>query len=238
VLWGIGGWRCRVDVEGLVDLVARGLSEGADPAKAVSMAAYMKTDTPFYGAQKAARIPVHRQAIRRFPPADRSEYRQAVLALWNQPHREERYLAIDYACSFPRYIIVSSVPLYRRMIVEGAWWDFVDSLAIHLVGQVLLNQRDATAPKVRAWIDDPNMWLRRSAIIGQITHKQATDTDLLFEACARRMHETEFFIRKAIGWALRDYAKTNPSAVVAFVMEYRDELSGLSFREATKHLDV
>ena len=202
------------------------------------MAAYMKTGTRFYGAQKAARVPVHREAVRRFPPADRSEYRQAVLALWNQPHREERYVAIDYACSFPRYITLSSVPLYRRMIVEGAWWDYVDSLAIHLVGQVLHNQRDGTTPKIRAWIDDPNLWLRRSAIIGQIGHKQATDTDLLFDACARRMHETEFFIRKAIGWALRDYAKTNPSAVVAFVMEHRDGLSGLSFREATKHLDV
>ena len=227
-----------MDAEGLVAFVAHGLSEGADPAKAAPMAAYLKTDTPFFGAQKAARVPVHREAVRRFPPADRSEYREAVLALWNQPHREEHYLAIDYACSFPRYITVSSVSLYRKMIVEGAWWDYVDSLAIHLVGQVLHNQRDVMTPKIRAWIDDPNMWLRRSAIIGQIGHKQATDTDLLFDACARRMHETEFFIRKAIGWALRDYAKTNPSAVVAFVMEHRDGLSGLSFREATKHLDV
>ena len=227
-----------MDIDGLVDLVAHGLSEGADPAKAAPMAAYLKTDTPFYGAQKAVRVPVQREAVRCFPPADRSEYRRAVLALWNQPHREERYLAIGYARSFPKYVTLASVPLYRRMIVEGAWWDFVDSLAIHLVGQVLLNQREATTPKVTAWIDDPDMWLRRSAIIGQITHKQATDTALLFDACARRMHETEFFIRKAIGWALRDYAKTDPSAVVAFVMEHRDELSGLSFREATKHLDV
>ena len=227
-----------MDVDALVAFVAQGLSEGADPVKAAQMAAYMKTDVPFYGAQKATRRPVHREAVRRFPPADRSEYRQAVLALWSRPHREERYVAIDYAGSFPRYITLSSIPLYRKMIVEGAWWDSVDSIAIHLVGQVLLNQRDATTPKVRAWIEDPDMWLRRSAIIGQIGHKGATDTDLLFEACARRMHETEFFIRKAIGWALRDYARTNPCAVITFVMEHRDELSGLSFREATKHLDV
>lgn len=202
------------------------------------MAAYLKTDTPFYGAQKAVRQPVHRDAVRRFPPADRGEYRQAVLALWGQPHREERYIAIEYARSFPRYITLSSIPLYRKMIVEGAWWDYVDSLAIHLVGQVLFTQRDAMTPKIRAWIDDPDMWLRRSAIIGQIGHKGATDTELLFEACARRMHETEFFIRKAIGWALRDYARSNPSAVTAFVLQHRDQLSGLSFREATKHLDV
>jgi 3-methyladenine DNA glycosylase AlkD len=227
-----------LDVEGLVAYVAHGLSEGADPAKAASMAAYMKTDTPFYGAQKAARKPVQREAVRRFPPADRNEYRRAVLALWGRPHREERYIAIEYARSFPTYITLSSIPLYRKMIVEGAWWDYVDSLAIHLVGQVLLNQRNAATPKVEAWIDDTDMWLRRSAIIGQVGHKGATDTGLLFGACARRMHETEFFIRKAIGWALRDYARSNPSAVAAFVEEHRDQLSGLSFREATKHLDV
>ena len=227
-----------MDVDGLVDLVARGLREGADPAKAAPMAAYLKTDAPFYGAQKAVRVPVRREAIRRFPPADRDDYRQAVLALWGQPHREERYLAIDYARSFPKYITLSSVPLYRKMITEGAWWDYVDTVAIHLVGHVLLSQRDSMTPRIREWIDDADMWLRRSAIIGQIGHKEATDTELLFDACVSRMHETEFFIRKAIGWALREYAKTDPSAVVAFATEHRNELSGLSFREATKHLDV
>jgi len=202
------------------------------------MAAYMKTDTPFYGVQKAGRLSVNRDSVRRFPPESRADYRSAVLALWRQPHREERYLAIDYACSFPRYITVSSIPLYRRMIIDGAWWDFVDSIAIHLVGRVLLNQRPLTTSKVEAWIDDPNLWLRRSSIIGQIGHKESTDTDLLFGACFRRMHEKEFFIRKAIGWALRDYAKTNPSAVRRFALAHRSELSPLSFREATKHLDV
>ena len=202
------------------------------------MAAYMKTDAPFYGVQKAGRLPVHREVLRRFPPESRVDYRRAVLALWGQPHREERYLAIDYACSFPQYITVSSIPLYRRMIVDGAWWDLVDSIAIHLVGQVLLNQRKQTTAKVAAWIDDPDLWLRRSSIIGQIGHKEATDTDLLFGACFRRMHEKEFFIRKAIGWALRDYAKTNPSEVRRFALAHRSELSGLSFREATKHLNV
>ena len=93
-------------------------------------------------------------------------------------------------------------------------------------------------PKVEAWIDDRDMWLRRTSILAQIGHKAETDTVLLFDACERRMAETEFFIRKGIGWALRDYAKTNPDAVTAFVTEHRGGLSGLSFREATKHLDL
>ena len=234
----IDGWSSHVDVDGLVELAATRLQAAADPAKAEPMAAYMKTDTPFFGVQKTGRLPVHRELVRRFPPENRADYREAVLALWSQPHREERYLAIDYAGSFPRYITVSSIPMYRRMIVDGAWWDFVDAIAIHLVGQVLLNQREATTPRVAAWIDARDMWLRRSSIIGQIGHKEATDTELLFDACRRRMHEAEFFIRKAIGWALRDYAKTDPTAVRGFALAHRSDLSGLSFREATKHLDV
>jgi len=227
-----------VDTDALIGFAAARLGEAADPVKAASMAAYMKTDTPFYGVQKAGRLPVHREMVRRFPPGNRADYRSAVRALWSQPHREERYLAIDYASSFPQYITVSSLPLYRRMIVDGAWWDLVDSIAIHLVGHVLMHQRASTTSKVAAWIDDPNLWLRRTSIIGQIGHKGATDTDLLFEACRRCMHEKEFFIRKAIGWALRDYAKTNPTEVRRFAVAHRTELSGLSFREATKHLDV
>jgi 3-methyladenine DNA glycosylase AlkD len=218
--------------------VAERLAQVSDPEKAGPMAAYLKTDMPFYGVQKAGRVPILSEAVKTFPSTDRGGYRTAVLALWAQPHREEKYLAIGYARSFPRFVTLSSIPLYRRLIIEGAWWDFVDEAAIHLVGDVLLHQREPMTPKVEAWIDDRDLWLRRTSILAQIGHKGATDTDLLFEACERRMHETEFFIRKAIGWALRDYARTDPDAVAAFVADRRGELSGLSYREATKHLDV
>jgi len=92
--------------------------------------------------------------------------------------------------------------------------------------------------KVRARIDHKNMWLRRTAIIAQIGHKADTDEGLLFDACAARLHESEFFIRKSIGWAFREYARTAPDEVRAFAVDHRDEMSGLSYREATKHLDV
>lgn len=227
-----------MDADALTALVAGRLATGADPDKAGPMAAYMKTDMPFFGVQKAGRVPILREIKAQFPPANRDEYRTAVLALWQQPHREEKYLAISYAGSFPRFVTLASVPLYRSMIIEGAWWDFVDGIATSLIGTVLFNQRDRMTPKVEAWIDDRDMWIRRTAIIAQLGHKGATDTDLLFDACERRMHETEFFVRKAIGWALRDYAKTDPAAVAGFVTMHRDGLSGLSYREATKHLDL
>jgi 3-methyladenine DNA glycosylase AlkD len=227
-----------VHTEALTEFVAEQLADAADPDKAGPMAAYLKTDMPFYGVQKSGRVPILRAVKDRFPPSDRDDYRTAVLALWTRPHREEKYLAIGYARSFPRFVTLSSVPLYRRMIVEGAWWDLVDEIATHLVGDILVNQREHMTPKVEAWIGDRDMWLRRTAILAQIGHKEDTDADLLFEACERCMHETEFFIRKAIGWALRDYARTDPGAVAAFVTEHRDDLSGLSYREATKHLDL
>ena len=227
-----------MSAETLVDLVAKRLSASADPAKAGPMAAYLKTDMPFYGVQKAGRVPILREVVKSFPPSNRDGYDTVVLALWEQPHREEKYLAIGYARSFPQFVTLSSVPLYRRLIVEGAWWDLVDETATHLVGDVLLRQREAMTPKIESWIDDRDLWLRRTSILSQIGHKAATDADLLFDACERRMHETEFFIRKAIGWALRDYAKTDPDAVVDFVAMNRSGLSGLSYREATKHLDL
>jgi 3-methyladenine DNA glycosylase AlkD len=227
-----------MDVDALTAFAATRLAAVADSAKAAPMAAYMKTDQPFYGVQKPGRTTIFNEMIDRFAPSDRDDYRSAVLALWGQPHREEQYLAIGYAKAFPRYITLSSVPLYRRLIVEGAWWDFVDDIATSLVGSVLRNQRDAMTPKIRAWIDDRDLWLRRTAIIDQLGHKEATDESLLFDACAARLGEQEFFIRKAIGWALRDYARTNPTAVRRFVLDHRGEMSGLSFREAAKHLDV
>ena len=227
-----------MDADALASFVTERLGEVAEPGKAESMAAYLKTDMPFYGVQKAGRVPILREVVARFQPSDRDDYRTAILTLWGQPHREEKYLAIGYARSFPRFVTLSSIPLYRRLIVAGAWWDLVDEVAIHLVGDVLFHQREAATPKIETWIGDKDLWVRRTSILSQIGHKDATDTGLLFEACERRMHETEFFIRKAIGWALRDYARTDPVAVAAFVTEHREDLSGLSYREATKHLDV
>ena len=129
-----------------------------------------------------------------------------------------------------------AIPLYRRFIVEGAWWDFVDETATHLIRPLVIGYPDDTWPVVDNWIEDEDMWLRRTALICQVGAKESTDADRLFAYCRATMEEKEFFIRKAIGWALREYAKTDPGAVATFVTEFRDDLSGLSFREATKHI--
>ena len=117
-------------------------------------------------------------------------------------------------------VTATELPLYRRLVVEGAWWDFVDDIAVHLVGHTVRTEPETAWQVVDGWVDDPDMWLRRTAILSQNRSREATDTRRLFDFCLRRAHEREFFIRKAIGWALRDYARTDPDAVRRFLEEH------------------
>jgi 3-methyladenine DNA glycosylase AlkD len=224
------------DVAGAVDYVQRELKALSNQEKAAGMQAYMKTDMPFYGVQKPARTQILRHLKKEHRPANREEYEVLILALWRLPHREEKYLAQGVATSFKDFMVPATLPLYRRMIVEGAWWDFVDETATHMIRHLVIDYPEETWPTVDSWIEDDNMWLRRAAIICQVGAKEHTDSGRLFSYCASRTRETEFFIRKAIGWALREYAKTDPEAVARFAKNHRGELSGLSFREATKHI--
>ena len=212
------------------------LIQAADPAKAGPMASYMKTETPFYGVSSHDRKVISRGLAREFPARSRTEYVNAVRTLWHGEFREEKYLAIAYARLFPHYVTLSSVSMYRTMITQGAWWDFVDEIAAHLVGSVLFRQRDRLTPTMESWTMSNDLWLRRTSIICQLRHKADTDTELLESACTRNLESTEFFIRKAIGWALREFGKTDPSWVIGYVERHKNEMSGLTHREAVKHL--
>jgi 3-methyladenine DNA glycosylase AlkD len=212
------------------------LGARANPEKATGMQAYMKTEMPFYGVQKPGRREIAKELCSRFPITNVAQYEAVVRALWSQPHREEKYLAIDVARAAKQFIGLDMVPLYRELIIDGAWWDFVDEVAIRLVGAVWRTERIALSPLMDQWIDHHDMWCRRSAIIGQIGHKDDTDEGRLLDYCSRRMHEREFFIRKAIGWALREHSKTAPELVREYLLANREDLSGLSYREGAKRL--
>jgi 3-methyladenine DNA glycosylase AlkD len=220
----------------LIEYVQGSLAEQADPEKAEGMQAYMKTDMPFYGVQKPERTRILRHIVKECAPQTHGDYFDAVTSLWELPHREEKYLAQGVATAFGRFIVPDSMPLYLRFIEEGAWWDFVDETATHMIRELILDFPAETWPIVEGWNEDENMWLRRTSIICQIGAKERTDVDRLFRFCRARMHEKEFFIRKAIGWALREYARIDAGAVATFASENREQLSGLSFREATKHI--
>lgn len=220
----------------LVRFVSSELKKLADPKKAPAMAAYMKTDSGFYGVQKPDRIPIFKEVKKNFKPSSRAEYEDAVRALWNLPYREEKYIGLEYATQFVMLATPETMPLFEEIIRDGAWWDYVDVVASHLVGKVYLTSRDKIAPVMDAWIEDDDFWIRRTAILSQLKHKKETDEKRLFKYCKARAHEKEFFIRKAIGWALREYSYTEPDVVAKFLLDNRAELSPLSFREGAKNL--
>ncbi len=211
-------------------------SELADADKAVEMAAYMKTDMPFWGIQKPDREPIYRKLAKEFAPADHYEYSQVIRKIWNGKHREEKYAALDYAVRCKKFIHTSMIPLYEELVREGAWWDLVDPLATLLIGVAFLNDPKTVKPIMKEWIDDDDMWIRRTAILSMNKHKEKTDEKLLYDFCLRRAHEKEFFIRKAIGWALREYSYKAPDSVIKFLKTNRNTLSPLSYREGAKQL--
>lgn len=220
----------------IADFIIAEFSALSDPVKAVPMAAYMKTDMPFYGIPKPLRVPVYREMLKRFPPADIRAWRANVRALWELPRREDKYAAIHYAAHFADLLSPRDIPFLKRMIEEGAWWDLVDEIAPRLVGRLWLSHRADVEPVMDQWIDDPHLWVRRSAIIGQLSHKKHTDEQRLYRYCLARAHEKEFFIRKAIGWSLRQYSYSNPAGVKRFLKNNQPRLSGLSYREGAKAL--
>lgn len=159
-----------------------------------------------------------------------------VLELWRgATWREERYAAIDLTGLRLAARELSMLAVYEEIIRSGAWWDLVDGVA-HRLGALLQAHRKQLTPVLRRWSTDPDFWIRRASITAQLGAKSATDTALLATVIEANLADPAFFIRKAIGWTLREYAKTDPAWVRAFVLRHGDELSPLSRREALRNL--
>lgn len=217
------------------------LDSAGDPERAVQQQAYMKSALPFRGISapelKALLAPVLGDPALRIH--DRAEWDSAVRTVWDEAtHREDRYAATALSGHrwYRAWQDTDTVPLYRHLIVTGAWWDHVDEIASRRIGPILRAHHEAVAPVVREWAVDDDLWIRRTAIICQLGSKDDTDDDLLVDAIVPNLADPDFFIRKAIGWALRQHARIDPDFVRAFVDEQGDRLSPLSRREALKHL--
>jgi 3-methyladenine DNA glycosylase AlkD len=223
----------------LVEGVRRGLRAVADPAKVPAMQAYMKSTMPYLGVQSPAHSRVCREVFAKHAPDGFEAWRDTVLALWREAtHREERYAAIALAEHRRNRPLRDrrALPLYEEIVVTGAWWDYVDTVASHLVGELLRDDRAWTTARMREWSRSPDLWKRRTSILCQLGHKAETDLDLLYECIEANVDDRDFFIRKAIGWALRQYAWTDPDEVARYVTEHRERLSPLSKREALKNV--
>jgi 3-methyladenine DNA glycosylase AlkD len=224
-------------MEILQKAVRMALTDAADPAKASAMQAYMKSSMPFLGAQSAPRRAALKRVFADYPVDAAPAWREATLTLWRgAEYREERYAAIELSGFrlYRAFQTLDALPMYEEMIVTGAWWDYVDELAVHRVGGLLAAFPDTMRPLRLRWARGTDLWKRRTAILSQNRFKSATDTGLLYACIEPSLSDNDFFARKAIGWALREYAKTNPGEVVRYVDHTR--ISGLSRREALKNL--
>ncbi|NYE38800.1 3-methyladenine DNA glycosylase AlkD [Nocardioides cavernae] len=220
------------------------LADGGDATRAARQQAYMKSDLPYAGFG----APELRAALRpllvehRF--ADRAHWEAAALELFEDAtHREEWYAAVALLRhpAYGTWLDPDLLPLLEQLTRTGAWWDVVDEISSQLVGQVLLDHREAVTPTMDAWsVDADSMWVRRTAVLAQLRHGEDTDPDLLERVLVANLDDTtygtEFFVRKAVGWALRQHARTDPAWVRTFVRTHDARLSGLSRREALKHL--
>jgi 3-methyladenine DNA glycosylase AlkD len=227
----------------LLDELRSRIAEAGDPDRAPRMQAYMKSSMPFRGVAAVPLRAITREVLAAHVLADRAAWQAAVLELWDgAAFREERYAALAVAGHrrYREYRDPGSLPLYRHLVVTGAWWDLVDAVATQHVGEVLGRFPAEVTPTIRAWAVDEDLWLRRTAVLCQVKRKTATDVDLLRFALEQNLedsrHGREFFVRKALGWALREHARTDPDWVRAFVAAHEARLSGLTRREALKHL--
>ena len=229
----------------LVVAVRAALGGAGDPERAAGQQAYMKSSMPYRGLTSPELRALLRPLLAdpALAPASREAWEADVRALWDHAeYREDRYAALALTAhqAARPWQDPEALGLYRYLVETGAWWDYVDLVAADRVGPILLRHRLIVTPMLRADAVDDHLWVRRTAILAQLKHREETDLDLLSDVIDANLEGSafgkEFFIRKAIGWALRQHARVDPDWVRAFVEARGERLSGLSRREALKHL--
>lgn len=216
---------------------------------AEKQAAYLRHQFEFIGLKTPERRLLAKDFLKE-KKADKQIDWELVFEFWNLPEREFQYLALDYLHQMKKWFIFDDMEKIKKLIVSKSWWDTVDALD-ELVGHLLLTGRkqatenDSTAYEqvktlVKEWAQAENFWIRRIAIDCQLSFKNQTDLELLLYNIEKNLlgssFADEFFITKAIGWALRDLAKTNSAWVIKFIEEHENKMAKLSIREASKHL--
>lgn len=207
----------------------------ADPVSAQKQSAYLLDQFPFFGLPKPKRAELQKELFNQYSHITRSELIEAVRSLWNKPQRELHYAALDLLVKHWKKLEPSDLCFLEELIRTNAWWDTVDSLAANVVGKLVLHQRNLLSDMDR-WVDDEFLWIRRTALIFQLKWKKETEEEKLFAYCEKRLHENNFFIRKGIGWALREYSKSAPDPVSKFLSLHSSRMSKLSYKEASRLL--
>ena len=209
------------------------LYEKRNEENAVNMAKYMKNQFDFLGINKPELKKIEREYFKEIKNRKYIDY-DFVNKCYDDNNREFQYVAIDYLINKKKYLTNKDVPFIKNLIVTKSWWDTSDSL-YKLMAYLSLNDEDINEILI-SWSKDNNIWLRRVSIIHQLLRKEKTNTELLETIIVNNLKNNEFFINKAIGWALRDYSKTNKEWVSNFINKYKDKMANLSIKEASKYL--
>lgn len=222
----------------LLGAIKKELALRADPERAAAQQAYMKSALPFYGV----RVPQVRRLVHRLcsehPLSNYATWKNTVEVLYlDARYREERYAALGISGARPyrEFHTARALAMYQKLIVVGAWWDLVDESSSH-VGWILNESPDATKRRLKKWSVSDDIWLRRASIICQVGFGEETDLDLLYACIEPSLKRPEFFLRKGIGWALREVAWFAPAEALRYVEAHEKQLSPLSKREALKNL--
>ncbi|MBA3722342.1 MAG: DNA alkylation repair protein [Parachlamydiaceae bacterium] len=209
--------------------------KASQPTIAARQTAYLRNLFPFLGLTKPHRVILEKEVFKQYPLREESELIEILHTLWGKEHREYQYTALTLARRYKNFHTPQMLHTFEYMIRNKSWWDSVDDIASNLVGQLIFDN-PVMITQMDNWIQDPNLWIRRTALIFPLKWKDETEEKRLFGYCEKTMHENDFFMRKAIGWTLRQYSKFNPKAVKLFVNRNKESLSPLSIREASKYL--
>lgn len=206
----------------------------ANPEQAGPMSSYMRELFPFLGIKTPQRTALFRVFLKENGNPSAEELEAIVRELWALPEREYQYIAMTLLGKNAKTLHPAIIHLLEELITNKSWWDTVDFLASHMVGAYFKQYPEQIGVYSEKWLASDNLWLKRTVILFQLSYKSKTDLPLLFHAITRCLPSDEFFIQKAIGWALREYTKTDPAPVLAFLQN--ESLPALSKREALKVL--
>lgn len=210
------------------------LMEKADVENAVQMSRYLKNHFPFFGIKTPERREIGKGFFQETGILKEPFNEEFVVVLWEQPEREFQLLGLDYVAKFLKKLEKHHIFHIEKLITTKSWWDTVDMLAQHPAGTIISNHPELIEELVNKWALSEDMWLRRTAIIHQLRYKDKTNEDLLYKYIKLNADSKEFFIQKGIGWALREYSKTNPQSVKQFIQS--TSLAPLSVREGSKYI--
>lgn len=210
------------------------LLQVADQVRAKDQQRYMKSQMPYFGVSLPEVKKISNVIFKNFAPENNEEYRDILLYLFEHAkQREIWYAAMVYASKHKMFVLEENIDIYMKIVRITGWWDVIDLFAANVIGKVLFGHKDIHI-FLKKWISDDDLWVRRTALLAQLKYKDKTDFELQKKLILIVAHEKEFFIRKAIGWSLREYSKTNPDAVRLFIENNEERLSSLSIREGLR----